>query len=450
MNCRKSSRELVSRQLVFVESLNNIEEKASKPGSKLSPMSVSYLVHGTNSLLEKAIGNIYVEGEISSLKRAPSGHFYFTLGDDKSQMSCVLWKGDAQRTNTKLQDGDKVVANGRLGIYERDGRFQFYVRQLTKAGEGEEALALAKLKKKLNAEGLFDLKHKKELPPIPRRIGIVTSKTGAAVRDIIQTVQRRFPIPMLIADARVQGEQSAKELIRGLQLLQKTDVDVIIIGRGGGSAADLSSFNDEALVRAIHACPIPVVSAVGHEVDISLSDLVADKRAATPTMAGEIVSPVKEELKSQLRKIQSRLKRELELFIRNQRQELDATLERVHRLFSEHLYTLRQRLQNLLTSLEKRHPKTKILENRQKLVNLTHQLRKRFEQKFDTDKQLFKTLVAKLDSMSPLRVLDRGYALAVHNKSPLLKSSQVKEGDSIRLRLSKGELACTVNDVIKT
>ena len=410
-------------------------------------MTVSYLVHGTNSLLEKAIGHIYVEGEISSFKKAPSGHFYFSLGDGKSQMSCVLWKGDAQRSNTSLKDGDTVVANGRLGIYERDGRFQFYVRKLEKAGQGQEALALAKLKKKLHAEGLFDSKHKRELPAIPKKIGIVTSKTGAAVRDIIQTVQRRFPIPMLIADARVQGENSAKELVQGLKLLQKTDVDVIIIGRGGGSAADLSSFNDEALVRAIHASTIPVVSAVGHEVDVSLSDLVADKRAATPTMAGEIVSPVKEELEAKLKKVEGRLRRELELSIRNQRQELDATLEKIQMLLSKRFFALRQHLQKLSTALEKRHPKTKILENRQRLVNLSHRLRKAFGLLFEADKVAFKTLVAKLDSMSPLRVLDRGYALAVHKKKPLLSASQVKKGDSIQLRLAEGQLDCSVNKI---
>lgn len=416
----------------------------AKPGSSENPMTIGYLIRGTSSLLERALGEVYIQGEVLSLKTAPSGHLYFALQSDNAQVSCVMWKGDARRLTSPLKNGMDIVAQGRPGIFERDGRFQMYLRVANEAGLGKDALALAELKKKLTKEGLFALDRKKPLPKLPKRIGVVTSKTGAAVRDIIQTIHRRFPVPILIADARVQGSEAAKELARGIERLSQTDVDVIIVGRGGGSASDLAAFNEEIVVRAVAACPIPIVSAVGHEVDISLCDLAADHRAATPTMAGEIVTPVREELRALIVKEQSRLQRELLLLLRNYCQELDYLREKSDMLIQRYLQHQRKAIETTRLRLEGLHPRTKLLESRNRIDELLRQIMTKAERRLEQGRRDLATLAGRLNAMSPLRVLERGYALAIHKGLPVRAASLALEGQAIQLRLSEGELECKV------
>ncbi|MCA9677294.1 MAG: exodeoxyribonuclease VII large subunit, partial [Myxococcales bacterium] len=312
-------------------------EPAPRPGAaRERPLSVGELIRLTTVALDRGVGLIWVEGELAQVSRPASGHLYFQLRDRAAGVPAVMWRSAATRLRFQLEVGMQLRVRGKPGVYERDGRFQLYVDYAEPAGLGAEALALQQLKERLAAEGLFADARKRPLPHLPRRIGVVTSATGAAVRDVIRAVQRRFPVPLLIADCVVQGADAPRQITLALRAIARTDVDVVIVGRGGGSVTDLAAFNDERVVRAVAACPVPVISAVGHEVDLSLCDLVADRRASTPTMAAEMAVPVLADLEAALRKEERRLGREVTLRLRGARQDVDhldgrgrAGLERV-------------------------------------------------------------------------------------------------------------------------
>ena len=253
---------------------------------------VSRLVRAAHRTLEQQYSRILVEGEISNLRIVASGHAYFTLKDDAASLPVALWRSTLSRLRFRLHDGLALRVGGRLGIYPAQGKFQLYAEHAEPAGQGTLMQQLERLKAKLHAEGLFELQRKRPLPLWPRRIGVVTSATGAAIHDILKVTRRRCPSRILLAPALVQGESAPRTLLSALTRLQRMpEIDVIIIGRGGGAAEDLWAFNDEALARAIAACPVPVVSAVGHEIDVTICDLVADVRAATPSHAAELVTP---------------------------------------------------------------------------------------------------------------------------------------------------------------
>jgi exodeoxyribonuclease VII large subunit len=418
-----------------------------RPGARELPLSVTQVIQGASRVLERTVGVIWVEGETASVTNPSSGHVYFVLKDKGCQLRAVMWRSDAQRLRFKVEEGMRLRVRGRLGIYERDGKFQMYVQTAEPAGLGADALALEQLKKKLAAEGLFDQARKRPLPLVPRRIGLVTSKSGAAVRDVINAVQRRFPVPILVADATVQGADAPRTIVWALRAIATTDVDVVILGRGGGSRSDLAAFNDERVVRAAAACPVPLISAVGHEIDVSLTDLVADVRAATPTMAGEMAVPVLAELAAALAKEERRLEREIRLVVRDARNKLDQgfdTLEhRVRARFAAgraHLASLEQRLQA-------RHPRAQVLEHRAQLGALEARAARALRSRLDASGRALGTLSGRLDAMSPLRVLDRGYAIATAGDHVLSGADSVAVGAAIDVRLARGRLGCRVERI---
>jgi exodeoxyribonuclease VII large subunit len=420
---------------------------AGHAGDRDRPLSVSAAIRAAQRVLEDGVGAIWIEGEVDEIKRPVSGHVYFTLKDEASSIAAVMWRADALRLRFALADGQRVLARGRLGIFERAGRFQLYVSAAEPVGAGAEALALAELRRRLAAEGLFDAARKRPLPPLPRRIGVVTSRTGAAIRDIVRVVHRRCPVPILVADAQVQGAQAVDQICRALAALARHPVDLVIVGRGGGSAADLAAFNDERVVRAIAACPVPTIAAIGHEVDVSLADLAADHRAATPSQAGELAVPVRAALEAALAEEERRLGRELGLRLAAARQELDAALERGEARVRDGLARARQRLAALDRQLAMRHPQARIARDRDALRQLEARAADAAHRRLDRAAGELGALATRLDALSPLRVLDRGYALTTCGERVVRAARDVAIGDAIELRLGVGRLGCRVETI---
>lgn len=447
------------------EADKKVAEK-QRPGGRQRPLTVTQAVRQARQVLEKHFGTLWIEGETTSLVRASSGHLYFALKDGRSQIRAVMWRSDAQRLRFRIEDGQTLRCRGSMTIYERDGKFQFYVQYAEPAGLGADALALEQLKRKLAAEGLFDAARKRPLPVLPRRIGVVTSRSGAAVRDIIRAVNRRFPVPILVADCMVQGAGAPRQIVRALGLIGRTDVDVIIVGRGGGSANDLAAFNDEAVVRAVAGAPVPTISAVGHEIDSSLSDLAADHRAATPTMAGEMAVPVLADLAEALQQEESRLHREMLIKVRHARQDIDGQVAAATRCVTHIVHRQRQALGELRTRLESRHPHAKLVAHRAELRELSTRLDSLMRQRVDRagtelrelggrlDAPMrarlhragheFASLAARLDPLSPLRVLERGYALATRDEHVITDAGDLAPGDAVNVRLGRGSFDCRV------
>lgn len=419
----------------------------AQPGSRQRPLSVTQIVRASRTVLEQRIGTVWVEGETASLSRPSSGHMYFCLKDQRSLLRAVMWRSDAQRLRFRIEEGQVLRCRGQLSIYERDGKFQLYVQYAEPAGLGAEALALEQLKRKLAAEGLFDPARKRRLPALPRRIGVVTSRSGAAVRDIIRAVQRRFPVPILVADTAVQGSDAPVRIARAIEDISRTDVDVVIVGRGGGAASDLAAFNDERVVRAVAACPVPTISAVGHEIDVSLTDLAADHRAATPTAAGEMAVPVLGDLAALLEKEERRLHREMLLAIQDGRQDLDRLLEVSRSALQRGLVARRHVLADLRTRLESRHPRAQLVTHRAALQELESRVDTGARRRLDVAGRELALLAARLRSLSPLQVLERGYALAVGPSGVVTASEQVAAGDPVSVRLARGALDCRVERV---
>lgn len=420
---------------------------STKAGSRERPLAPSQVVRGTNALLDREIGTLWIEGEVESLVKATSGHLYFTLKDPRAQLRAVMWRSDAARLKFAIESGQSLCCRGRLSIYDRDGKFQLYVQAAEPAGLGAEALAFEQLKRRLAEEGLFDSARKRALPRLPKRIGLVTSKSGAAVRDVIRAVERRYPVPILVADARVQGESAPAQIARAISELCRTDVDVIIVGRGGGSSGDLSAFNDERVVRAVASCPIPVISAVGHEVDLSLTDMAADARAATPTSAGEMAVPVLADLAELLSKAERRLLREIEHRLQVARQELDHLEDRGRHAVDDSIAHGRLRLGKAERTLETLHPRAQLVGHRGALDRLAARAQARVRLLLEQRQRTFATLAGQLDALSPLRVLDRGYAIAAAGPSVLTSSDQVTIGGEVAVRLRRGSLACRVESI---
>ncbi len=431
-------------------------------------LTVRAVVELANRTLEQALPGLWVEGELSNLVLARSGHAYFTLTDAAAALPCTLWSTNLKRVRFRLEEGQHLRVFGRVGIYAQQGKFQLYAERVEPAGLGEQMLALEQLKRKLAAEGLFATDRKRPLPEWPRRIGVVTSPHGAAIHDIIKVVRRRMPTPILLSPASVQGPEAAHELVVALRRLERIpDIDVIILGRGGGSSEDLSAFNNEGLARAIANCSIPVVSAVGHEVDVTLCDLVADRRAATPSQAGELVVPDRSVLLDRLGDRRARLIRLIErrmVDLGSRVQAASSKLERwgrgLVRSEREHLTLARRRLEvqarklarsqrveqrELAERLAAQHPRVRIAKARVRL----HELERRLIQ---AGKGLTATLrpelaraAGKLDALSPLAVLGRGYALVQTREGEVVRTaSSVHEDQRLRVRLHVGELIVRV------
>jgi len=376
---------------------------------------------------EEALNFLCVRGEISNYKKYPSGHHYFTLKDPDSSLRCVMFKGNAFRLRFRPENGMKVLAFGKVSVFSRDGGYQLYCEQLTAEGAGDLHAAFEQLKSRLREEGLFDPAHKKVLPVYPKRIAIVTSSAGAAVHDMLRIIARRYPIASAcVVPVRVQGIEAPAEICDAIEFINEYKLaDVIITGRGGGSMEDLWAFNDERLARTIYRSDIPVISAVGHEPDVTISDYVADLRAATPSNAAELVVPDRVELVGKLEMLQERMFQIVHRQIKQSRQRIE--MLRSSKCMKSPLFPI--------------HERRKLLEYRQKeLLSCTRSI-------LETNRKNFGQLAAALDAMSPLKVLARGYSVTQCQGEILTDASKTCEGQQITIKLHRGELAAVVTDI---
>lgn len=391
--------------------------------------SVSQFTAQLKRLVESEFRTVWVAGEISNFSRPQSGHCYFTLKDDAAQLRAVIWRGTAARLRFDLHDGLEVISRGHVDVYAPRGSYQLVVEELQPRGMGALELALRKLREKLAAEGLFAAERKRPLPKFPRRIGFVTSPTGAAIRDFLEVLRRRWNgVEVLIFPARVQGEGAADEIVAGIRLANrvKPPLDVLVVGRGGGSLEDLWSFNEEDVVRAIHGSRVPVISAVGHEIDVTLSDLVADVRALTPSEAAERALPSCEEVMETVEGLRLRTERAL-------RVQLDASRQRLVALGSRPvLIRPLDAIRNLSRQVDETATK---LQTAMKMVLRDRQSR-------------LMAIEGKLSSLNPLAVLGRGYSLTQDSKTGRLITStrQVIHGQELITRLAEGSLTSTVSE----
>jgi exodeoxyribonuclease VII large subunit len=382
-------------------------------------------------VLEGEFDEVMVEGEISNFTRAASGHMYFTLKDSKSQISCVMFRGNSRFLRFQPESGMKVTARANVSVYSPRGVYQLNISSLEPAGIGALQLAFEQLKRKLEAEGLFAPERKKPLPFLPHKIGVVTSPTGAAIRDILSVLKRRYPnVQVLIYPTLVQGEDAPAGIVRGIEKLDELgSMDVIMVSRGGGSIEDLWAFNDEKVARAIAACKTPVVSAVGHEIDFTIADFVADLRAPTPSAAAEIVVGRKDDLVHTVNTLEQRVASAMKGRVRQARAILEAASPQ------RMLARLRGRLDF----------------NLQKLDELDLRLKKGAAQKIERGRNRLAELSASLEALSPLRALKRGYSIVSkeNEQIPLTKVGDITAGDRLDVRLSDGKVQCQVDKIHK-
>ncbi|MBP2649336.1 MAG: Exodeoxyribonuclease 7 large subunit [Firmicutes bacterium] len=390
-------------------------------------LSVSALTRYIKSILESdtTLRDVMVRGEISNFKRHYSGHCYFTLKDSDSTLKAVMFRGRAQFLKFEPHDGLKVIAGGNISLFERDGQYQLYVQQLIPEGMGELSLAFAQLRDKLAAEGLFDEIRKKELPFLPSRVGIVTSPTGAAIRDIVTVAKRRYPrVQLMLYPVQVQGPDSPEQVARGIRLLNQSDkVDVIIVGRGGGSIEELWSFNDEKVVRAIAASSIPVVSAVGHQTDYTLADFVADRRAATPSQAAELVVPDVKELTKYIITLSNSLETNVLNMVASRRYRLEACLS--SRVFQQ--------------------PELILTDKRQLLDGYIQIMQDSLRKTLLTKRHQFHLAAEKMAMLNPLAVLERGYSIVrTYDKHLIRRTGEVVPGERLEIVLTDGTIRVEV------
>ena len=397
----------------------------SLPAMPRRPLTVSELNRRVCEWLQERFAGVWLVGEITGLRRPSSGHVYMGLKDDRAQITAVMWRGPASRLPFDLRDGLEVVVQGRLTLYEPRGQYQIVLDRVQPKGVGALQLAFQQMKEKLEAEGLFDADRKRPIPSFPKRIGVVTSPTGAAVRDIIETIRSRFPgARVLLRPSNVQGKAAAAQIADAIADLNRIpDVDVMIVGRGGGSLEDLWPFNEEIVARAIAASRIPVVSAVGHEIDVTISDLVADRRALTPTDAGRIVAPDMSRLAGDLSALAGRLA-----------QGLRSRVERE-----------RERLDGLARSYAFRRPLDQVRRLEQRVDELGQRLARVASTHFPALRRTIEALDARLRALSPESVLRRGYSITFHaDGGPLRGAAEARPGETVRTRLQDGEFTSTV------
>ena len=386
-------------------------------------------------LLERLIAqhqpfqNVYVRGELSNCIHHNSGHIYFTLKDEKNQIKCVIWRSNAARFRSLIRDGEAVQAQGKVGIYGPHGVYQITVSAVKPLGVGALQRAFEELQRRLAAEGMFNEVHKKPLPKYPKKIGVVTSATGAAFQDICQQLQKRYPLAeVLLHPSRVQGDGAAEEIVQAIRVMnQRDDIDVLIVGRGGGSIEDLWSFNEEIVARAIFASVIPIVSAVGHETDTTISDLVADHRAPTPSAAIEHIVPD-----------------QIELFA-----QLDGCDAWLRRIIDDQFDAHKTRLQEFETRLSPTRRKDTINQLSQRIDDLETGGRNAMARCLSNSERDLQTLAQRLNALSPLATLERGYSISRQTDGKVLTSAeQVSIGDRIEIQLSDGHLACRVEEFL--
>jgi exodeoxyribonuclease VII large subunit len=424
-------------------------EKAGQANGMAAAITVSQLNRQVKTLLERKIARIWVEGEISNLARPASGHVYFSLKDNSAQVRCAFFRQRQRGPTINLKNGDQVLAYGRVSLYEPRGDYQLIVEQVEPAGEGALKRQFEVLKKKLAAEGLFDEDRKQALPEFPERIGVITSPSGAAIRDILTILRRRFPsIPVVIYPAAVQGEAAPSELIAALsKAVRRNECDVLIMGRGGGSLEDLWAFNDEQLAREIAECPIPLVSAVGHEVDFTIADFVADVRAPTPSGAAELVVPNRHDWLRSVNSLATRIARLGERALEDRAQALDWLARRL--VQSSPQKTLVRQREKLRDSHRRLLAAIRLGVDRQQpaLASLQQRLLAIGPRRISDAQHRLQLAMRGLHAVSPLATLERGYAIvedAVSGKV-LTRAADTEIGNEIRARLAEGTIVATVN-----
>ncbi|MBA2869950.1 exodeoxyribonuclease VII large subunit [Anoxybacillus calidus] len=414
--------------------------------------------------------DLWIKGEISNFTYHTRGHMYFTLKDENARIQAVMFAGYNRYLAFRPENGMKVLVRGEISVYEPSGNYQVYVKEMQPEGIGNLYLAYEQLKKRLEEEGLFSPEHKKPIPKFPRYVGVVTSPTGAAIRDIMTTIRRRYPIAkVILLPTLVQGEQAAPSIVRSIEKANELGyLDVLIVGRGGGSIEELWAFNEESVARAIFASNVPIISAVGHETDFTIADFVADLRAPTPTGAAELAVPHLTELLERLaqrkvrliRAMKEKITHESERLVRVQKsyafrypkklyeqkeQQLDMLMERLERQTMRLIEQKRERWQQYDLHLQKHHPAEKLKKAAEKQQVLTKSLEREMQTIFKQKQLLFTSLLSKLQVLSPLKIMERGYSLVYDEKQQIVKSiHQLGPGDSIKVRLQDGYLDCQV------
>lgn len=442
--------------------------------SQAKIFSVSTLNNAARRQLESEFGSIWVIGEVSGLTRPASGHWYFTLKDEGAQLRSAMFRGNNRTVKFPIANGQQVLVRGRLSLYEPRGDYQLIAEHMEPAGDGLLKQQFEQLKMRLAGEGLFNQGYKKPLPEHIQRVGVITSPTGAAVHDILTVLKRRAPqLDVLIYPAMVQGEAAIAQLVNSIETAdRRKEVDVIIIGRGGGSLEDLWCFNEEAVARAIFHCQTPIVSAVGHEVDVTIADFVADYRAATPSAAAELISPNMEEVKQQWQHWQHRLQhmmvkvlqsKQHDLTLLNQRlqhqhpqqvlqrnkQENSELLERLLRRWTTFHQQHTWQLDALSQRVQQQNPQRTIASQQQTLEDLADRLRRASVHDVARKQQQLAALSARLDSISPLATLSRGYSITTDtNNHVLTNSEQVNVGDNLQTTLENGKIISQVQQVL--
>lgn len=391
--------------------------------------------------MDPNLKNIYIKGELSNYKSYPSGHSYFTLKDENSQISGVMFKGFKDKfLNFEPENGMKVIIKGKIEVYVKNGKYQLYATKMTEDGMGNLHIAYEQLKKKLNKEGLFDDAHKKEIPKYPKRIGVVTAQTGAAIRDIITTIKKRYPIcEILVFSTLVQGDQAAAEIVSQINHAQEYDLDTLIVGRGGGSIEDLWPFNEEIVAHAIYNCKIPVISAVGHEIDYTISDFVADKRAPTPTGGAVLAVPDITEVKNNINQLSDNINKIISDKISQNKTTLKHISEKQILKNPKSIYEIKgMDLDSLMDKLNFAS-KNIINENKTKLFRLENSIvLKNPTEITHSKREIFLKNFEKLEVLNPLKTLKRGYTLAKSNDKVISSAKDVETGDQIDIEFDDG------------
>lgn len=438
--------------------------------------SVARLNREVRARLETGFARVWVAGELSNLARPPSGHLYFTLKDSRAQVSCALFRNRAQQLPFKPENGAQVLVQADVSLYEPRGNYQLIVNRMEPAGDGALRQAFEALKEKLYAEGLFDAGHKQPIPALPRCLGVITSPGGAAVRDVLTVLRRRFPgIPVIIYPTLVQGEQAAAQIVAALETAERRhECDVLLLTRGGGSLEDLWPFNEERVARAVHACRLPVVSAVGHEIDTVITDFVADQRAATPSAAAELLSPARDELEARVERLGAqlaarqrhglqRLAERLAWLARRvqqchpgrrlqqQAQRLDELSLRQRRAWRQGFGQRGSRIETLFTRLQTHNPQRRLHGLQSSAAQLAQRLKYCIYTQLSKRRETLAVLTRALDAVSPLATLQRGYSITLRSSdaSVIQSAAQVSPGDILETRLARGRLISEVQEVKK-
>lgn len=395
------------------------------------------------------LSQVFLKGEISNFKAHTTGHFYFSLKDENCKINAIMFRSNASKVPFKPVDGMKVLVTGRISIYESMGSYQIYVDEMLEDGVGNLYVAFEELKKKLSKEGLFDQAHKKPIPKIPRRVGIITASTGAAIRDIITTIKRRFPIcETILFPTLVQGENAKDDIVKNINKAKEYDLDVLIVGRGGGSIEDLWPFNEEIVARAIYDCDIPTISAVGHEIDFTISDFVADLRAPTPTAAAELAVPNMVDLKSHIDSLVIRLNESIHKKVNYQKLYLDSIKNSFVIKNPMIMFDSKRQNLDLLEDRLNETIKRSIQEKKENLNNLKNNYILSNPKMLYKEKQInLDNIIDKLNILNPLNVLKRGYSITYLEDKAVKSINQITKKDDISVKITDGLIKAKVIDI---